>query len=198
MLFYDPYLPNGVDKSLGVERTKDIREFFRRSMTLTIHCACTRETRDMVRWNLIRLMPKGAVLVNTGRGELLQLDAVERGLKKDVLAGVGLDVLREEPVDDDNVHPLIMAHREKEEWLQGRMVLTCHTVFYNPESFVDIRVKSAETLRDVLIDRGTSKCHYSKYDVEYRHNDIPYHASCNSSPLHAGKQTAASPPPKGL
>lgn len=31
------------------------------------------------------------------------------------------------------------------------MVLTCHTAFFSPESFVDIRVKSAETMRDVLL-----------------------------------------------
>ena len=33
------------------------------------------------------------------------------------------------------------------------MVLTCHTAFYSPESFVDIRVKSCETMRAVLIDK---------------------------------------------
>lgn len=156
VLFYDPYLPNGVDKSLGVERTKDIKELFRRSTTLSIHCACTRETKGMIGWDLVGLMPRGAVLVNTGRGEVLQLDAVERGLKEGLLAGVGLDVLPEEPIREDNVHPVIKAYREKEEWLQGRMVLTCHTAFYSPESFVDIRVKSAETMRDVLIDGGRS------------------------------------------
>jgi C-terminal binding protein len=156
VLFYDPYLPNGVDRSLGVERTKDIRELFRRSTTLSIHCSCTRETRGMIGWELIGLMPRGAVLVNTGRGEVLQLDAVERGLKEGVLAGAGLDVLPEEPIPEDNVHPLIKAYREKEEWLQGRLALTCHTAFYSPQSFVDIRLKSAQTMRDVLIDGGSS------------------------------------------
>ena len=33
------------------------------------------------------------------------------------------------------------------------MVLTCHSAFYSPGSFVDIRVKSAQTMRDVLIDK---------------------------------------------
>ncbi|KIX92499.1 uncharacterized protein Z520_11819 [Fonsecaea multimorphosa CBS 102226] len=152
VLFYDPYLPNGVDKSLGIERTKDIRELFSRSTNLSIHCACTRETRGMIGWDLLKLMPQGAVLVNTARGEVLQLDAVERALREGILAGAGLDVLPEEPIPEHNVHPLIKAYREKEEWLLGRMVLTCHTAFYSPQSFVDIRVKSAQTMREVLID----------------------------------------------
>ncbi len=156
VLFYDPYLPNGVDKSLGIERTKDIMELFRRSTVLSIHCACTRETRNLIGWEHIAVMPRGAVLVNTARGEVLQLDAVERGLREGILAGAGLDVLPEEPIpeDESRVHPLIKAYREKEEWLHGRMVLTCHTAFYSPQSFVDIRVKSAETMRNVLIDGG--------------------------------------------
>jgi C-terminal binding protein len=154
VLFYDPYLPNGVDKSLGIERTKGIKELFRRSATLSIHCSCTRETRNMIGWDLISLMPRGSVLVNTGRGEVMLLDAVERGLREGILAGAALDVLPEEPIPEDNVHSLIRAYRAKEEWLEGRMVLTCHTAFYSPQSFVDIRVKSSETMRNVLIDGG--------------------------------------------
>lgn len=156
VLFYDPYLGNGVDKSLDIERTKDIKELFRRSSVLSLHCPCTRETRGMIDYPLLSLLPKGAVLVNTARGEIMNLDGVERCLKEDILAGAALDVLPEEPIPEDRVHPLIQAYRNKEPWLEGRMVLTCHTAFYSPQSFVDIRVKSCETMRDVLIDGGKS------------------------------------------
>jgi C-terminal binding protein len=153
VLFYDPYLANGVDKSLGIGRVKDIRELFKRSNVLSLHAPCTRETRGMVGYDLLSLLPKGAVLVNTARGEIVDLDGVERGLKERILAGAGLDVLPEEPIpeEEERVHSLIKAYRAKEEWLEGRMLLTCHTAFFSPESFVDIRVKSAETMRDVLL-----------------------------------------------
>lgn len=152
VLFYDPYLPNGVDKSVGVERTRDIHELFKRSSTLSLHCPCTRETRGMIGYDLLKLLPRGAVFVNTARGEIVDLDGVERCLREGIISGAGLDVLPEEPIPEDNVHPLIQAYRQKEPWLMGRAVITCHTAFYSPESFVDIRVKSAETMRDVLID----------------------------------------------
>jgi len=150
VLFYDPYLPNGVDKSLGIGRTKDVRELFSRSNVLSLHAPCTRETRGMVGYELLSLLPRGAVLVNTARGEIVDLDGVERCLREGILAGAGLDVLPEEPIPDE-AHSLIRAYRGKEDWLEGRMVLTCHTAFFSPESFVDIRVKSAETMRDVLL-----------------------------------------------
>ncbi|KAK6430826.1 hypothetical protein LTR95_013018 [Oleoguttula sp. CCFEE 5521] len=152
VLFYDPCLPNGVDKSLALERTKDVRDLFRRSEVLSLHAPCTRETRGMVGYDLLSLLPRGAVLVNTARGEIVDLDGVQRCLQEGILAGAGLDVLPEEPIPEDNVHPLIQAYRAKETWLEGRMVITCHTAFYSPESFIDIRVKSAETMRSVLID----------------------------------------------
>ena len=152
VLFYDPYQPNGVDKSLGIERTRDVNELFRRANVLSIHCPCTRETRDMVGYELLSILPAGAVLVNTGRGEVLDLDAVEKCLKSGSLAGAALDVMPEEPMPEDRIHPLVKAYRKKEDWLEGRMVITCHSAFYSPESFVDIREKSAQTMRDVLID----------------------------------------------
>lgn len=152
VLFYDPYAVNGLDKALGIERTRDIKEVFRRASTLSVHCPCTRETRGMITYDLLKLLPKGAVFVNTARGECVDLDGVERCLKEGIISGAGLDVLPEEPIPEDRVHPLIQAYRKKEDWLVGRMVLTCHTAFYSPESFVDIREKSAQTMRDVLID----------------------------------------------
>lgn len=152
VIFYDPYVPNGVDKMLAVERVRDVKELFRRSSTLSINSSCTQETRGMITWNLIGQMSPGSVLVNTARGEIVCMDAVERGLREGILAGAGLDVVPLEPIPDDNVHPLIQAYRNKEEWLLGRLVITPHSAYYCPESVAEIRSKSAQTIRDVLID----------------------------------------------
>ena len=156
VIFYDPYTPNGFDKTYDVERVWDIRELFRRSTTLSIHCACTSETRGLVGWDLVGLMPRGSILVNTARGEVLQIEAVERALREGILSGAGLDVLEEEPIREDRVPNLVRAYRNNEPWLLGRLVLTCHTAFYCPESFEEIRTKSIETMKNVLIDGGSS------------------------------------------
>ncbi|RMY16963.1 hypothetical protein D0867_06364 [Hortaea werneckii] len=152
VLFYDPYLPNGVDKSIGCERTKDIKELFRRSSILSVHAPATRETRNLVDYSLLSLLPQGAVFVNTARGEIVDLDGVEHALREGIISGAALDVLPVEPIPEP-VHPLIQAYRRKEEWLTGRMVLTCHTAFFSPSSVEEIRSKSAQTMREVLIDK---------------------------------------------
>lgn len=119
VLFYDPYVPNGADKAVGVERTKDIKQLFRRSSILSVHCPCTRETRGFVDYSLLSLLPKGAIFVNTARGEVMDLDGVERCLKEDILSGAGLDVLPIEPIEEP-AHSLIQAYRKHESWLTGR------------------------------------------------------------------------------
>jgi C-terminal binding protein len=149
VLFYDPYLPNGADKAVGCERTKSLQDLFRRSSILSIHCPATRETRNFVDYSLLSLLPRGAVLVNTARGEIVDLDGVERCLREGILAGAGLDVLPVEPPEEP-VHSLIKAYREKEGWLQGRMALTCHTAFFSPSSLEEIREKSAVTMKEVV------------------------------------------------
>ena len=169
VLFYDPYLPNGMDKALGIERAKDLTELFRRSTIVSLHCPSTQEIQSLIGYDLLKLLPLGAILVNTARGDIVVLDDLEKALREGILAGAGLDVLPEEPVPEP-VHPLIKAYRDKEPWLIGSMyqriirsftdrihvpglVLTCHTAFYSPSSNQEIRQKSAHTMRDVLIDK---------------------------------------------
>ena len=109
----------------------------------------------MVSRRLINLMPEGCVLINTARGAVVDLDAVYEGLQTGRLAGAGLDDLPVEPAPEGgDLHPIIRAYREGEEWLKGRLVITPHVAYYSPESWEDIRTLSCETMRDVLLDGG--------------------------------------------
>jgi phosphoglycerate dehydrogenase-like enzyme len=91
---------------------------------------------------LARLAP-GAVVVNTARGEILDLDALEAALRAGHVHAAGLDVLPEEPPDP--AHPLIAAWLGGEPWLSGRLLVTPHAAFHSPEAQLDMRRKAAET-----------------------------------------------------
>lgn len=149
VVFYDPHLLNGADKAIGVERVKTMQELFKRADVLSIHCPNTAITQGLIGYDLLSLMKPGSVLVNTARGEIVDLDGVERALKENILAGAGIDVLPEEPIPDP-AHSLIQAYRNKEDWLTGRMILTCHSAFFSPASVAEIRAKGAQTMRDVV------------------------------------------------
>ena len=71
----------------------DLQELFSRSSVLSLHCPLTKQTRNLVSHRLISLLPPSAILINTSRGEVVDLDAVESALKSEKLAGAALDVL---------------------------------------------------------------------------------------------------------
>lgn len=148
--FYDPFLPNGVDRALGVERARTLEELLRGADVLSIHVPDTPKTRGLIGAAQLALLPKDAIVVNTARGTSLDIDALEAALRSGHLAGAGLDVIPVEPPVEP-VPSLLAAYRRREPWLQGRLIVTPHSAFHTPEAWADIRRKSAETMRDNLV-----------------------------------------------
>ncbi len=93
-------LPEGVQKTTleGLLAVSDI---------LTLHCPLTERTREMVNVESIAKMKKGAIIINTGRGPLINEQDVADALQSGQLAGYGADVLAVEPPPADN--PLLHA-----------------------------------------------------------------------------------------
>ncbi|MFA6471390.1 MAG: D-2-hydroxyacid dehydrogenase [Candidatus Latescibacterota bacterium] len=85
----------------------DIDDLFRRSDVVSLHCPLTSESREMVNKQRIGLMKKTALLINTGRGPLVNENDLAEALNTGRIAGAGLDVLSVEPPNDDN--PLLSA-----------------------------------------------------------------------------------------
>jgi phosphoglycerate dehydrogenase-like enzyme len=150
VVFYDPNLPNGAELGVGVGRAQTLEELLRMSDVLSVHAPLTPETRGMLGLKQLSLLPKGAVLVNTARGPIVDPDAVAALLKAGHLAGAGLDVLPVEPPVEP-VPELVRAYRAREPWTVGRLIITPHSAFFTPEAWDDIRVKSAETMRAALL-----------------------------------------------
>ncbi|PPQ29178.1 C-terminal binding protein [Rhodopila globiformis] len=150
VVFFDPYLPNGVELGLGVERAATLPELLRQTDTLSVHTPLTRETRGLLGLTELSLLPRDAVVVNTARGPIVDIDALGTLLKSGHLAGVGLDVVPVEPPVEP-VPELMRAYRAREPWTLGRLIITPHSAFFTPEAWQDIRVKSAETMRAALL-----------------------------------------------
>ena len=150
VVFFDPHLPNGAERAIGVERAESMEALLARSDVLSIHCPLTRNTRNLVGAKELALLPKNAVVINTARGPILDIDALEGALRSGHLAAAGLDVIPVEPPVEP-IPNLLRAYRAREDWLMGRLVIMPHVAFHSPEAWDDIRLKSAETMRDVLV-----------------------------------------------
>jgi len=150
VVFFDPHLPNGVELGLGVQRAASLEDLLRQTDTLSVHAPLTRHTRGLLGLKELSLLPAGAVVVNTARGPIIDIDALATLLKSGHLAGVGLDVVPVEPPVVP-VPELIRAYRAREPWALGRLIITPHSAFFTPQAWDDIRIKSAETMRAALL-----------------------------------------------
>jgi len=86
-----------VDFGAGIARRLPLPELLAQSTVLSLHCPLTAETRGLLTSPLLRLLPKGAFIINTARGGILDEDAVIHMLHQGLLNGVGMDVYEGEP-----------------------------------------------------------------------------------------------------
>jgi phosphoglycerate dehydrogenase-like enzyme len=73
-------------------------QILRRADVITLHLRLTPQTREFIARDSFALMKPDAVLVNTGRGALVDRDALVEALSSGRIAGAGLDVFHEEPI----------------------------------------------------------------------------------------------------
>ena len=131
VIFHDPYLPNGADKAVGVERVRSLDELLARCDVLSLHCPLNEETRHLIAERELSLMKPGAFVVNTARGAVIQKNAILAALREGRIAGAGLDVVEDEPL------------KTAEEAAAPNLIVTCHAAFCSVESKIEMRATSA-------------------------------------------------------
>jgi lactate dehydrogenase-like 2-hydroxyacid dehydrogenase len=161
VIFYDPYVPNGTDLALGVTRVDALEMLFSQSDVVSVHTPLTDETRNLVDARVFAASKPGLMIVNTARGEVIDLDALHDAMKTNKVLAAGLDVLPKEPPDPE--HPLIRAFTQQESWLGHRLTVTPHSAFFTPESVHDMRYKGGEIAVKYLRDGRLENC----VNVEY-------------------------------
>jgi len=146
--FHDPHVPPGQELALGLRRAPTLDELLEVADILSIHCPLTPQTGRLIDDRRLARLKPGAILINTARGPVVDLDAVERALRSGRLCAAGLDVLPTEPLD--RRHPLLAAWSRGDSWLEGRLLITPHAAFYTPESLADLRRLAMQAVMDVL------------------------------------------------
>jgi lactate dehydrogenase-like 2-hydroxyacid dehydrogenase len=148
VVFYDPYVPDGKDQSVGFERRESLEEMLREADVVSVHTPLTTETNGMINGQAISCMKESAILITTARGKVCDLDAVTDALKNNRIAAAGLDVLPDEPPNPD--HPLFTALKAKaaRQFVAG--LATCCQVSSNAASGEVGFQKSANVTMDAL------------------------------------------------
>lgn len=102
VLVYDPYVDAGTITAAGCEPVGDLDAALPRADFVSIHCPKKPDTVGLFDAARIAKMKRGAFIVNTARGGIIDEPALYAALTSGQLAGAGLDVFAQEPVEPDN------------------------------------------------------------------------------------------------
>ncbi len=95
IIAYDPY-PNEEWASKSGARYVTLKEIFCESDVLSLHCPLNEQTKHIVNHDSMKMMKHDAVIINTGRGALIDSKALVHALKHGQIGGIGMDVYEEE------------------------------------------------------------------------------------------------------
>jgi D-3-phosphoglycerate dehydrogenase / 2-oxoglutarate reductase len=138
---HDPLLPAGPLPGPG-ERAADLPALLARSEVLSLHCPLDATTRGMIGAAELALLPKGAILVHTARGGIVEEAALLEALDSGQIAWAGVDVFAKEPLDLESplrTHPRVLA--------------TPHLAANTPRGAVGMSTGAAESIVAVLAGR---------------------------------------------
>lgn len=106
LIGYDPYCQQDRADSLGVDLVADMDEVLARADFVTVHLPRTSETIGMFGREEFQMIKPGAIVVNTSRGGIYDLDALAEAMRDGQVAACGIDVWEEEPCYESPLHDL--------------------------------------------------------------------------------------------
>ncbi len=139
VLVYDPYVPAETIRAAGYEPAPDLDAALPGADFVTVHCPKTRETINLFDAARLLRMKRGAAIVNTARGGIIDESALYNALTTGHLAGAGLDVFETEPA------PVAHALLELEQ-----VIASPHMAGVTTESVAGMAVATAENILSVL------------------------------------------------
>jgi D-lactate dehydrogenase len=154
VLAYDAYQNKLLSEVLGFSYVS-LEDLLRKSDIITLHVPYNESTHHLINKNTIRLIKKGAVLINTSRGSVVDTEALIEALNEQILAGVGLDVIEGEELIKEEKQLLydpknleVLSNLVKNHILLGKdnVVFTPHIAFYSQEALERILETTVQDL----------------------------------------------------
>jgi D-lactate dehydrogenase len=154
VLVYDLFRNEEAAKRVGFEYV-GLDSLYAQSDIITLHCPLTPETVYMINRDTIARMKRGVMIINTGRGKLINTRDLIAGLKKGAVGSAGLDVYEEETeyffedfsssaVADDVLARLLTF---------PNVLITSHQAFFTREAMVNIARTTLENIR-LFFEKG--------------------------------------------
>ncbi len=146
ILVYDLIKNNKFAKKSGFKYSS-FENLLKNSDIITLHCPYNKNTHHLINKNNINFIKKGAYLINTARGGLIETKAMVKALANGDLGGAGLDVLEEESLIKEEIQLLSKNFPKKnlQNLIENHILLTFENVLITPHNAFN----SMEALRRI-------------------------------------------------
>ena len=151
---YDVHQNKLLSEVLGFEYVS-LENLLARSDVITLHVPYMKATHHLMNKDTFKLVKKGAILINTARGSIVDTEALIDALDKKILAGAGLDVFEGEEVikeekqllyDPKNLEVLASLVKDHILLSKDNVVFTPHIAFYSKEALERILETTVENI----------------------------------------------------
>ncbi|KAI1303162.1 C-terminal-binding protein [Halotydeus destructor] len=144
VIFYDPYLPDGIEKSLGLTRVYTLQDLLFQSDCVSLHCTLNEHNHHLINEYTIKQMRPGAFLVNTARGGLVDETALAAALKDGRIRAAALDVQ-----ESESQNPMTAGILKDVQ----NLIITPHAAWYSDASCTELREMAASEIRRAIVGR---------------------------------------------
>jgi phosphoglycerate dehydrogenase-like enzyme len=139
VLAYDPYVNPRIARLAGAELVADLHAMLAESRYLVLVPELTPSARGMIGAKELAALPRGAIVINTGRGQVLDFDALNSALESGHLFAAGIDAYFPEPLPSE--HPLLR---------NPKVTLSPHIAGGTVEATLQLARSAAEQIRTAL------------------------------------------------
>lgn len=123
---------------------KELEELLKTSDFVSIHAPLNENTENLIGYDELKLMKETAILINAGRGGIVNEADLAKALDEDQIGGAGLDVFDEEPINADN--PLLSIQNKH------KLVMTPHIAWASIEARTELLEGVKSNINEFLAD----------------------------------------------
>lgn len=138
IIAYDPFVSDEVFKKRGVERAESVDDLFAQADYISVHTPHLPSTHHMISDKQFDLLKDGAIIVVTGRGGVVDEEALKAALESGKVSCAGLDVIEDEVTNTS----VLMG--------MDNVIMTSHVAYYSETASDDLKTKAMEHIINVV------------------------------------------------
>jgi D-3-phosphoglycerate dehydrogenase len=138
IIIYDPYIDPDLVKDFAA-RLVSLDTLLQTADVVSIHCILTPETENLIDAQKLQHMKQTSLLIDVSRGAIIDEKALAAALKQNRIAGAGLDVFAQEPLNSN--HPFLDLEN---------VILTPHLAWYTKEAYERLEKETLQRASEVL------------------------------------------------